>query len=230
MAIKIDLSPDEYAALDETLREEYEEWGDGYRLSDALANGFESESEIAGLKKALEREREAVRSLKGEVTAFREKLEGAEQGQRESDLTAMQREMAAMRKSTEIRDLLDRHGGNPALLRSIVESQTRISESGVLEVVDSEGNPRLGEDGKPMSADALVSAMRESSDYAGAFRGINQHGSGAEPGGLLDMRGGRPNVTRSAPASTDLRNASVEEKRAYLEKFGRAAYIEATQQ
>lgn len=81
---------------------------------------------------------------------------------------------------------LEGHKGNVDLLLPHVKSQVRLKDGddGVVEVVDREGNVRIGDaQGKPMSVDQLVEEMSKSDKFAQGFAGSGHSGGGAPAGG-----------------------------------------------
>lgn len=79
---------------------------------------------------------------------------------------------------------LEGHKGNVDLLLPHVKSQVRLKdgEDGVVEVIDREGNVRIGDaQGKPMSVDQLVEEMSKSDKFAQGFAGTGNSGGGAPP-------------------------------------------------
>lgn len=81
---------------------------------------------------------------------------------------------------------LEGHKGNVDLLLPHVKSQVRLKEGedGVVEVIDREGNVRIGDaQGKPMTVDQLVAEMSKSDKFAQGFSGNNHSGSGTPGGG-----------------------------------------------
>lgn len=78
--------------------------------------------------------------------------------------------------------------GDVELLLPHVKSQVRLKEnddgSFAVEVIDKDGNPKIGDSqGKPMTVDQLVEEMSKSEKFGRAFEGANQNGGGTrQPG------------------------------------------------
>lgn len=104
---------------------------------------------------------------------------------------------------------LEGHKGNVDLLLPHVKSQVRLKdgEDGVVEVVDREGNVRIGDaQGKPMTVDQLVEEMSKSEKFAQGFAGSGHSGSGAAPNAGGDRKtagnfGGNRNERAAAIAA-----------------------------
>lgn len=93
--------------------------------------------------------------------------------------------------------------GSVDLLLPHVMSQTRMrrTENGsfIAEVVDSSGNPRIGDaQGSPMSISQLVEEMKTSDAFARAFKGSGSTGSGATNTNSASSSGsaGRRSISR----------------------------------
>lgn len=79
--------------------------------------------------------------------------------------------------------------GDVELLLPHVKSQVRLKENDdgtfAVEVIDKDGNPKIGDSqGKPMTVDQLVEEMSKSDKFGRAFEGSNQQGGGTRPNGV----------------------------------------------
>jgi len=92
--------------------------------------------------------------------------------------------------------------GSVDLLLPHVQKHTRLKETDdgkfIVEVVDKDGNPRIGDSkGTPMSVNQLVAEMRQSEAYGRAFEGTAASGSGTRPGSAGGTGGSTPGAPRS---------------------------------
>ena len=112
--------------------------------------------------------------------------------------------------------------GSSKLLLPHVERMTKVVEDDgdfKVVVVDDNGRERLGKSGEPMTIAELVGEMRESDDFAAAFRGSGAAGGGAS-GGRAAGGSGRSGVRTKA----DLKDWAA--KAAFIEANGAQAYAE----
>lgn len=99
--------------------------------------------------------------------------------------------------------------GAVELLLPHVRAHTRVKETDdgkfVVEVIDKDGNARIGDSkGSPMGIKDLIAEMRKSDTYARAFEGDGHSGGGAEGGGGAGGGGkdkGDPGGTRAERAA-----------------------------
>lgn len=114
---------------------------------------------------------------------------------------------------------LAEHKGSVELLLPHVQRHTRLKETDdgkfVVEVVDKDGNPRIGDSkGTPMTVGQLVAEMKASDAYGRAFEGTGASGSGKQP----DKAGGPGTPPGGTPKSwADAK--TPEEKAAYLKSI-----------
>lgn len=102
---------------------------------------------------------------------------------------------------------LEGHKGNVDLLLPHVKSQVRLKdgEDGVVEVIDREGNVRIGDaQGKPMTVDQLVEEMSKSEKFSQGFAGTGHSGGGTPPNG---NGGDRKQAGNFGGSRTDRQNA-----------------------
>lgn len=108
--------------------------------------------------------------------------------------------------------------GSVELLLPHVKSHTRVKEVDgkfVVEVVDKDGNGRIGDaKGTPMDIKGLVAEMRQSSTFARAFDGSGQSGGGTQAG---QGTGGTGDLKRSQMTAKD--------KADYIGEHGQAAFL-----
>jgi len=212
---------EDIGTIDENLRPLYVE-RDGKHVLDVDASGGWALEDVGGLKSALGRKTEELRTLRESLgdldpSAARRALERVKELEaldptKEADKiaaakieaevtrlkTAHKTELeTATRTSGEYLDALTRQvrdseairaiaeaKGSPALLMSIVEKRTRVRKDGdrfVVEVLDPiTGDPQVidGQGNKKTIAH-LLQELRQSDDYAPAFKGTESTGSGA---------------------------------------------------
>ncbi len=110
--------------------------------------------------------------------------------------------------------------GSVDLLLPHVRKSTRIKEENgkfSVEVIDKDGNVRIGDSkGGPMSIAGLVAEMRSSDTFGRAFEGDGKSGSGKQPG---SGGGGMPNTGLKRSQMTPA------QKREYQQKHGQEAFL-----
>lgn len=119
-------------------------------------------------------------------------------------------------------DALQKAGGRASLMLPHVLGNVRMrqTDSGeyIAEVVDSEGNPRVGDSaGNPMTIPQLVAEMKQSEDFAAGFDGTGATGGGgaggarqpAKPGSQQSGGGGKKPIVIPASDQSAL-NANAE--------------------
>lgn len=111
--------------------------------------------------------------------------------------------------------------GAVKLLLPHVKSHTRVREADgkyVVEVVDAEGNARIGNSkGDPMTIKDLVQEMRQSEEFGRAFEGSGHSGGGTQHGN----GGGSPQNKIKRRSELKTRADRV----AFVEQHGEAAYF-----
>ena len=114
---------------------------------------------------------------------------------------------------SKVTEAITKAGGNVALLKRIVRSRLQLNTEDFSTTVldDDEKTPKVDGDGNPVSIDDLISEMRKSDTYAGAFKASKQSGSGSDPGkggdGGTGGSGGKPIVNAG-----DLRRSTMTDK------------------
>ncbi len=224
----------------ESFRGLYEQDGDWFYLKE-----YEPE-DTAGLKSALEKEREERRRAKESLDKFkdvdpekyRELLRSQEDSERKKleskgAWEALEKQLLDKHsKEMESRDtriktltgalekrLIDAEAttaiasakGVPQLLLPHVRQSIKVFEEDgefVAKVVDSKGNPRIGDaKGTPMTISQLVDEIKQSDVYGRAFEASGAGGSGA-----TNQNGGGANGVRAIKAGDrDALNANIAE-------------------
>jgi DNA-binding transcriptional MerR regulator len=109
--------------------------------------------------------------------------------------------------------------GNPTLLLPVIRDRVAVTETedGDFQLVvrRADGKPMLNGKSEPASLKDMVMELRNSSDYAGAFKGVNQQGGGAPN---IQGQGG------GAPDGLTRRTMTVKQKTAYINEHGQAEY------
>lgn len=106
--------------------------------------------------------------------------------------------------------------GSVDLLLPHVMNQTRMrrTENGsfIAEVVDSSGNPRIGDaQGSPMSITQLVEEMKTSDSFARAFKGSGSTGSGATNTGSSTVSSGTGHSRSISRSDQNALNSNLED-------------------
>jgi hypothetical protein len=109
--------------------------------------------------------------------------------------------------------------GNPTLLLPLIRDRVKVTETDDgfgLQVLRPDGAPMLNPQNEPATLKDLFLEMKAKPEYAGAFRGVNQSGSGAPNG-----QGGDGGAIGSKKRS----EMSTPEKVAFIAKNGQDAYF-----
>jgi hypothetical protein len=245
MPLKATLSEEEFSQLHKSIHDDYEKTDDGtYRLK--ILDGYESQDAIAGLKSALDKERENAKNASSTLTKlkeqfgdvdpekYRELLEAEERREEEEALkrgeydkqlqTVNEKHNEALSKrdqreqalinvikeakiNSSVVAALNKMGGDVDLLQPHVERQMKlIEEDGQFNarVVDSSGTVRVNGEGKPMTAEELVSEMRDQESFAKAFEAGVKSGGGTPAGDGSQQSGGKPGVIPSDLKRSDM--------------------------
>jgi hypothetical protein len=133
----------------------------------------------------------------------------------------------ALAESVAVQEIAKAKGSTKLLLPHVLKQIKIVEDEAATEpadrfravVVDSKGNPRVGDaQGTPMTIAALITEFRDNAEFAGAFQGSGASGSGA-PGS--DRPAGPARTVRTkADLKTDAQKA------AYIGKHGRQAFID----
>lgn len=133
----------------------------------------------------------------------------------------------ALAESVAVQEIAKAKGSTKLLLPHVLKQIKIVEDESATEpaarfravVVDSKGNPRVGDaQGTPMTIAALIAEFRENQDFAGAFQGSGASGSGAA--GSDRPAGPAGTVRTKADLKTDAQKA------AYIGKHGRQAFID----
>jgi hypothetical protein len=100
----------------------------------------------------------------------------------------LERQLKEILVDAAVTEALAAAGGRAKLLLPHVRTQVRMRETEdgrfLAEVVDEDGNPRVGDgQGSPMTIPQLVEELKGSSDFQAAFDGTGNTGTGKEGGG-----------------------------------------------
>jgi hypothetical protein len=114
---------------------------------------------------------------------------------------------------SKVVEAISKAGGNVELLKPHVRQRLQLNTDDFsTTVLDSDmKTPKVDGDGNPVTIDDLISEMRKSETYAGAFKASDQSGSGSEPGkgsdGPTGGSGGKPKVNAG-----DLKRSTMTER------------------
>lgn len=109
-------------------------------------------------------------------------------------------------------------GSTTLLLPHIRDRAKLVEENGKFHVrlFDDKGNPMIDNQGAYLTITAFVAQLKESQDFAGAFKGSGASGGGSNAGG---GGGGAP------PTNLDRATMTQREKDEYMDKHGVEAYM-----
>lgn len=150
--------------------------------------------------------------------------------QKERDENArLTRQLEAVQVDSKVVEAISKAGGNVELLKPHVRSRLQLNtDDFTTTVLDDDGKtPKVDGDGNPVTIDTLISEMRKSDTYAGAFKASDQSGSGSDPGkagdGPSGANGGMPKVNAG-----DLRRGTMsdKEKNEYQKEHGLDALLD----
>jgi len=136
----------------------------------------------------------------------------AQLAQKDKAIARLTSQLERVQVDAKVVEAISKAGGNVELLTPHVRSRLQLNTDDFsMTVLDSDGKtPKVDGDGNPVNIDALVSEMRKSDTYAGAFKASEQSGGGADPGkggdGGKGGNGGMPKITG------DLRRSTMTEK------------------
>jgi hypothetical protein len=138
---------------------------------------------------------------------------GADIAAKDKEIARLTGQLEKVSVDSKIVEAISKAGGNVALLKPHVRSRVLLNtEDFSTTVLDSDGKtPKVDGDGNPVKIDDLISEMRKSDTYAGAFKASKQSGSGSDPGkggdGGQGGNGGKPIVNAG-----DLRRGTMSDK------------------
>ena len=166
--------------------------------------GLETDAETAKLAAAGEWDK-----IKEQMTT-QHSAEKADWAKEKARLTG---QIETIQIDSKVTEAISKAGGNVKLLKRIVRARLQLNTDDFsTTVLDSdEKTPKVDGDGNPVTIDALISEMRKSDDYAGAFKASEHSGGGADPGKAGDGgqggNGGMPKVNQG-----DLRRGTMSDK------------------
>ena len=218
------------SALNKTREEKREAARKAKALTEKFA-GFDVE-EYEKLKAAETDAETAKLEAAGEWDKIKEqmKTQHAADIQREKDEKArLTRQLESVQVDSKIVEGISKAGGNVELLKLLVRQRVKLNtDDFTITVLDDDGTtPKVDGDGNPVTIDALISEMRKSDTYAGAFKASDQSGSGSEPGkggdGPTGANGGMPKVNAG-----DLRRGTMSDaqKNAFQKEHGLDALLD----
>lgn len=163
-----------------------------------------------------------------------EKLKAQMREQHQKELETREQRTTRLKKELE-RHLIDSQAtsainelqGNVTLLLPHVKAHVTLIEgddgSYKAQVVDDTGTPRVNGDGNLLTIKDLVSEMRSSEVYAGAFKATEKSGGGTPPadGG----KGGSGGGDGKPPKDQRRSEMSPKEKVAYIKEYGNDAFM-----
>lgn len=133
--------------------------------------------------------KEADRLAQEKVEHLRKSLQTqftSELSERDKRIASLTQTVDERVRKQEALSTLSELGGNHDLLMPHILGATRTVEKDgkyLVEVVDADGNPRIGNDGNNLTLKAFVAEMRNNESFAPAFKGSGNSGSGKFPSG-----------------------------------------------
>ncbi len=188
---------DEIQGLKKALQQEREAAKEAARKLKATQDanaGIDKEKYEELLQK--EREAEEAAALKaGEFEKLKEQMVTQHQEQmsaKDNEIKRLQGQLEHVQIDSKVVEAISKAGGNVELLKPHVRSRLQLNtEDFTTVVLDQDGStPKVDADGNPVTIDTLISEMRKSDTYAGAFKATDQSGSGSEPGQGGSSEGG----------------------------------------
>lgn len=225
--MKLEAEINSLEGLPEDLHENYVEVdtenGKVFRL--AILDGWESPDGIAGLKSALQKERDAAKTHAREVKELRAKLEQANPSEADELRRQVREQEAALAQSaarSAALEAIQSAGGDAALLEPLVLKRLKAEKDGDAHVVrvmgENGSSPLLADDGNELSVAAFVNSLKDR--HPNAFRGTSNTGGGTPPLegryslGLGGSKGETPRRSQMSPR----------EKVDYVRQHGDAAF------
>lgn len=147
---------------------------------------------------------------------------------KDKEIARVTRQLEKVEVDSKVIAAISKAGGNVELLTPHVRSRLQLNtDDFTVTVLDSDGKtPKVDGDGNPVTMDALVSEMRKSETYAGAFKASEQSGSGSDPGkGGDGGSGGNGGMPKHAG---DLRRGTMtdKQKNEFQKEFGLDALLD----
>lgn len=122
----------------------------------------------------------------GEWEKMREQMSAAHTGElseKDKEIARLRGQLEHVQIDSKVVEAISKAEGNVELLKPHVRSRLQLNTDDFTTVVlDSDGRtPKVDGDGNPVTIDTLISEMRKSDTYAGAFKATGQSGSGSDP-------------------------------------------------
>lgn len=193
--------------------------------------GFDVE-EYETLKGAATDAETAKLEAAGEWDKIKEQMttqHAADMAGKDAEIARLTGQLESVQIDSKVVEAISKAGGNVELLKPHVRQRLQLNtDDFTTTVLDSDGKtPKVDGDGNPVTMDALISEMRKSDTYAGAFKASDQSGSGSDPGkagdGPSGANGGTPTVIAG-----DLRRGTMSDadKNAFQREHGLDALLD----
>jgi hypothetical protein len=218
------------SALTKT-REEKREAARKLKLMQEKFSGFDVE-EYEKLKAAEMDAETAKLEAAGEWDKIKDQMKtqhAADLAAKDSIIARLTGQLETVQVDSKVVEAISKAGGNVELLKPHVRSRLQLNtDDFTTTVLDSDGKtPKVDGDGNPVTIDTLISEMRKSDTYAGAFKASDQSGSGSDPGkagdGPSGSNGGMPKINAG-----DLRRGTMTDaqKNAFQKEHGLDALLD----
>ena len=168
----------------------------------------------------------------GEWDKIKEQMSSQHAAEKDADKKEIARltsQIETLQIDSKVTEAISKAGGSVALLKRIVRARLQLNTDDFSTTVldDDEKTPKVDGDGNPVTIDTLISEMRKSDTYAGAFKAIDQSGSGSDPtkagDGPSGSNGGMPKINAG-----DLRRGTMTDaqKNAFQKEHGLDALLD----
>jgi hypothetical protein len=186
-----------------------------YRL--AALKGVKTESEIAALKSALQKEREARRAA--EAASKGNDADAVETLRKQ--LTTIESALDAAAAKDAAVSAITAADGDVETVWALMQSRVRATKKGdkrVIEIVsEDDGAPLLNSDGTPMTVTQFVASLRERK--SNLFRGTRHRGAGGPNGDEVPDR-----LAAAVTRTLHRRKMSPREKVDFVRAYGEEAF------
>ena len=227
MKLQAKIDEAQYNELNDDLKENYQQVDDGYRLT---IDGIEHADDVAGLKSALEKQKEkrteaeaAVAKATEEVESLRAKLDDnpdkKEAERLRTELEQSEADLVTAKRHEMIIEACVKHQGNTTLLKPLLKERIQIDGDKVT-VLDDNGQVKLNDEGIPLTVDAEVAWMRKQPEFAGLFKGTANSGGGSAPTSHSQHSRGGGVKPYTGESKLDRSKMTVAEKAAYAREHG----------